>query len=55
VIDCPSTGNTLAAVALTPDGWTANMTNVNTTRTCSIFFGSTALAPATKEGEPKCQ
>src|SRR5207249_6379319 len=50
-----STGNTLPAIAKTADGWTANITNVNTTKTCSIYIGSTALAPANKEGEPKCQ
>ena len=50
-----STGNGNPAVALTADGWTANITNTNTTKTCSIYMGSTALAPATKEGEPKCQ
>src|SRR6266487_2495891 len=55
VIFTQSTGNTLPAVALTADGWTANITNLNTTKTCSIFIGSTALAPANKEGEPKCQ
>src|SRR2546425_12989156 len=26
------------------DGWTANITNVNTTKTCSIYIGSTSLA-----------
>ncbi len=55
VIYCPTTGNSLASLALTTDGWTANMANVNTTKTCSVYIGSTALAPANKEGEPKCQ
>src|SRR5437667_742778 len=50
-----STGNTTPAVTTTADGWTANITNVNTTKTCSIYIGSTALLPANKEGEPKCQ
>src|SRR5947199_3274637 len=50
-----STGNTLPAIAKTADGWTANITNVNTMKTCSIYIGSTALTPANKEGEPKCQ
>src|SRR6266700_2859747 len=50
-----STGNTLPAITLTADGWTANITNVNTTKTCSIYIGSTALTLANKEGEPKCQ
>src|SRR5947208_4086483 len=53
VIFTQSTGNTLPAVALTADGWTANITNVNTTKTCSIYIGSTALAPANKEGETR--
>src|SRR5206468_11498777 len=50
-----STGNTLPAINTTADGWTANIKNVNTTKTCSIYIGSTSLAPAGKEGEPKCQ
>src|SRR5438034_2006968 len=40
---------------ITADGWTANIKKVNTTKTCSIYIGSTALLPANKEGEPKCQ
>ena len=52
---CPSTGNTLVGITKTADGWTASMTNVNTTKGCAIFIGSTPLAPANKEGEPKCQ
>lgn len=51
---CVSTGNVLGTINLTTDGWTASITNVNTTKSCAIFIGSTALAPATKEGEPKC-
>ena len=50
-----STGNTTPAVTTTADGWYANITNVNTTKTCSIYIGSTSTAPANKEGEPKCQ
>src|SRR2546428_3053197 len=50
-----STGNTTPAVTTTADGWTANITNVNTTKTCSIYIGSTALLPANKEGEPRSQ
>src|SRR5467141_4036311 len=50
-----STGNTVPTITLSADGWTANIKNVNTTKTCSIYIGSTALAPANKEGEPKCQ
>ena len=55
VIFTQSTGNTAPVVNTTADGWTANITNVNTTKTCSIYIGSTSLAPANKEGEPKCQ
>src|SRR2546421_5671270 len=50
-----STGNTAPTINTTADGWTANIKNVNTTKTCSIYIGSTSLAPAGKEGEPKCQ
>ena len=47
-------GVSTPTITLTADGWTANVTHTTTTKTCSIFVGSTALAPATKEGEPKC-
>jgi type II secretion system protein G len=50
-----TTGNNNPVLALTADGWTATLSNVNTTKTCAIFIGSTAIAPASKEGEPKCQ
>src|SRR5437899_7052147 len=50
-----STGNTTPAISTTADGWYANIKNVNTTKTCSIYIGSTSTAPANKEGEPKCQ
>ncbi len=52
-----TTGNWLANPTLTGDGWTATITNQNLTspvHTCAIFIGSTSVAPATKEGEPKC-
>ena len=50
-----TTGNVLGAITLTGDGWTATMTNTNLAgRTCAVYVGSTSLAPATKEGEPKC-
>jgi type IV pilus assembly protein PilA len=52
---CPSSGNFLGTITKTADGWSAGMTNQNTTKTCAIFIGSTAQAPAAKEGEPKCQ
>ena len=55
VIFTQSTGNTAPTITTTADGWTANIKNANTTKTCSIYIGSTSLAPAGKEGEPKCQ
>ena len=50
-----TTGNNNPTLALTADGWTGTISNINTTKTCAIFIGSTAIAPATKEGEPKCK
>ena len=50
-----TTGNNNPTLALTADGWTGTISNLNTTKTCAIFVGSTAIAPASKEGEPKCQ
>ncbi len=50
-----TTGNNNPTLALTTDGWTATISNINTTKTCAIFIGSTAITPATKEGEPKCK
>jgi type II secretion system protein G len=50
-----TSGNVAPTLALTADGWTGTITNTNTTKTCAIFIGSTAIAPASKEGEPKCQ
>jgi len=50
-----TTGNTGPAIALTLDGFAASMGNTNTSKTCSIFIGSTALPPATDEGVPACR
>ena len=50
-----STGNTVPSIALTGDGFTAQIGNTNTPRTCVIFMGSTPVAPATNEGEPACR
>jgi len=50
-----TTGNNTPVLALTADGWTGTISNINTTKTCAIFIGSTAIAPASKEGEPKCK
>jgi prepilin-type N-terminal cleavage/methylation domain-containing protein len=50
-----TTGNVLGTIALTATGWTATITNTNYAgHTCAIYIGSTAIAPANKEGEPKC-
>jgi type IV pilus assembly protein PilA len=50
-----TSGNGTPTIQKTADGWTATLTNMNTTKTCAIFIGSTSVAPANKEGEPKCQ
>jgi prepilin-type N-terminal cleavage/methylation domain-containing protein len=50
-----TTGNTGPSIALTGDGFTAQMGNTNTTKTCAIFVGTTALAPAVDEGVPACK
>ncbi len=41
-------------IAVTADGFTATVSHTTTTKTCAIYVGSTSLAPANKEGEPKC-
>src|SRR2546421_10573093 len=42
-------------IALSADGWTARVSHTTTPKTCAIYVGATALAPANKESEPKCQ
>jgi type IV pilus assembly protein PilA len=52
-----TSGNVLGSITITGDGWTATETNVNVASpvvTCAIFIGSTSVAPASNEGEPKC-
>jgi type IV pilus assembly protein PilA len=52
-----TTGNVLGTITVTGDGWNATITNTNLAsplHTCAIYIGSTSTAPATKEGEPKC-
>ena len=49
-----STGVTGPTIATTADGWTATTGHNLTTKTCAIYIGSTSVAPANKEGEPKC-
>jgi len=31
------------------------VSHTTTTKTCAVYVGTTSLAPANKEGEPKCQ
>jgi prepilin-type N-terminal cleavage/methylation domain-containing protein len=49
-----SSGVTAPTVTVTADGFTASVGHNLTTKTCAVYVGTTALAPATKEGEPKC-
>src|SRR5205809_512456 len=49
-----TTGVVGPTIAVTADGFTATVSHTTTTKTCSIYVGSTSLAPANKEGEPKC-
>jgi len=49
-----STGVVGPTITVTPDGWTATVSHTTTTRTCAVYTGSTPLAPAAKEGEPRC-
>lgn len=51
----PSTGVSLLAAASGGTGWSATTSHSATTKTCAIFIGVAAVAPATVEGEPKCQ
>jgi prepilin-type N-terminal cleavage/methylation domain-containing protein len=49
-----TTGVIGPTITTTGDGWTAWVSHTTTTRTCAVYTGSTALAPALKEGEPRC-
>src|SRR5438876_8365692 len=42
-------------IAVTANGFTATVSHTTTTKTCAVYVGTTSLAPANKEGEPKCQ
>lgn len=41
-------------ITLTGDGWTAKVSHASTTKICAVFTGSKPLAPAMKEGAPRC-
>jgi hypothetical protein len=45
------TGPTITVVGQNIQAWVGH---TSTSRTCAIFIGTTPIAPATKEGEPKC-
>ncbi|HEY6808817.1 MAG TPA: prepilin-type N-terminal cleavage/methylation domain-containing protein [Gemmatimonadales bacterium] len=58
---CTTQGNTLGAITIgtgTQAGWTVNITNINTPKSCAIYIGATTpAAPATAsspEGAPVC-
>ena len=56
VLYAPSSGVTVNATAVA-GGWSASASHTQAPgRTCAIFIGAAApLAPATIEGEPRCQ
>ena len=54
VVWSPSPGVSSPTITLTGDGWTATLGHVSSLKHCSIFVGSTSLAPATKEGVAAC-
>ena len=49
-----STGVTGPTITVSGSDVTAWVGDTQTPRTCAVFVGTTALAPATNEGEPKC-
>src|SRR5712672_1582996 len=49
-----TTGVVGPTIAVTANGFTSIVSDTATTETCSIYVGTTSLAPANKEGEPKC-
>ena len=50
----PSAGVQVVATATGGTGWSAIASHSQTTKTCSVFLGVSAVAPATVDGEPKC-
>jgi type IV pilus assembly protein PilA len=47
-------GVTGPTITLTVDGWTAYVGHSISSKTCAVFVGTTALAPAVDEGVPRC-
>jgi len=55
-IFCLAEDNVLGPIKLTGDGWAATMTNSKLPGvSCTVFVGSTPMAPATGQGQPVCQ
>jgi prepilin-type N-terminal cleavage/methylation domain-containing protein len=50
----PSAGVTIVFAATAGTGWSATTSHSATPKTCAIFIGVAAVAPATVDGEPKC-
>ena len=50
----PSAGVQVVASATGGTGWSAIASHSQTSKTCSIFIGVSAVGPATVDGEPKC-
>ena len=50
----PSSGVQVTFTATAGTGWSAVATHSATLKTCAIFIGVAAVAPATVDGEPKC-
>ncbi|MEP7344570.1 MAG: prepilin-type N-terminal cleavage/methylation domain-containing protein [Gemmatimonadaceae bacterium] len=50
----PSAGVTLTATAVAGTGWGATTAHTATAKVCGIFIGNGVGAPATVDGEPKC-
>jgi len=50
----PSSGVQVTFTATAGTGWSAVATHSATTKTCAIFIGVAAVAPALVDGEPKC-
>ena len=50
----PAPMNSVLSFQLTRDGWAATVGNAKTKTVCTVFIGSTPMAPARREGEPVC-
>lgn len=50
----PSSGVTITFTATAGTGWSAVTSHSATPKTCAIFMGVGAVAPATVDGEPRC-